>query len=95
MSLRYHFSAEERAAYGARCRARRAAYEAAHPVEAAARRVTQAAEQAERERRSNAMVEAILAGPRVCLGWELVDGRVARHMVGESQTCERCAAVQS
>lgn len=94
MSVHYHFTPAERAAYGARRRAARAAQRAADPVGYAARLAERAAEYAETKRQSDARVEAILAGPRPCLGWDLVDNRVVRHMRGERpETCERCAAL--
>lgn len=96
MSVRYHFTEAERAAYGARMRARRAAQRAADPAAYAARLATREAEIAANVAASDARVAAILAGPRVCLGWEIVDNRVVRHMRGERpETCERCAGVQS
>lgn len=95
MSLTYHYTEAERAEYGRKMRERRAAQRAADPVGYAARLATRAAEYAEKKRQSDAMVEAILAEPRQCLGWELVDNRVVRHMRGEKpETCERCAGVR-
>ena len=96
MSVRYHYTAEERAAYGARRRAARAAQRAADPVGYAARLAAREAEIAAQVAAADARVAEIMAGPRVCLGWELVDGKVVRHMRGERpETCERCAAVQA
>lgn len=95
MSLRYHFTAEERAEYGRKMRARRAraaAWRAAHPQEAGRRQAERDAEQAERERIAAEALATVMAMPRTCLGWDLVDGRIVRHLVGQSPVpCERCA----
>lgn len=92
MSLNYHFTEAERAAYGARRRAARAAQRAADPAGYAARLATREAEIAAQVAASDARVAAILAGPRVCLSWELVDGKVVRHMRGEKPGCPKCGA---